>query len=846
MSSTMTPGPVAGIDFGTCWSSVVVRRSDGSLVRVKEPVSGSPSVPSSVVLQVDGGLSWGTAAENVKRSRPYQSQFKRRWGESEPLLLGELGVTAVELVAGFVGWLRGLAEATVGEPLASVVATVPAAYEGHRRELMVHAMALAGFAEQAVRLEVEPVAAARFALADRPAVPGERLVIYDLGGGTFDVAVVEVLDDGGLVVLGHGGLPDVGGATFDRMIRDHVLARDDVGELAEALARSRRAWESDDPKEQARLLRPALELDDFCRRVKHQLSGAEVAEDWVPSCDVLFEMSRGELEALIGPALAETLECCEATVSDAGLGWGDIDRVVTVGGSSRVPAVAARLAERFGRPVQTVSDPELAVAEGAALPAAAAEVGRDRGPEPAARVSVGDAIRQQIGLRDATILSSLLDPGEFGGAAREEATPPSGEPGGPVPGPVAAFLADHPAGSTVTGTMTAEGTVDLVVAGVGVLSARLIGSTSGPVPAGSVRRVVVVGASAAGQLEVRLPDAPRREPVARRSSTSGSTGRSGSSATSEVVALRAVPGLPAPVTFALFLASDRVVVSDALHEKGPLISFCRLDGARVSLLRTTVVTGGSVRGGREGVHVTCLGRNSDLPGVVVGLSNGNIGQFTADGDQTRPFATTFGFTSHRIMAVAACGERALVHRDDGVALVEFRESNPRATVRRSFQLGAARPKMCAAGDLSWYVYGSKPQIRDGRDHRTRYALVASGPAVSFAVSEGDAEVAVVSAQAIEIFDPTNGTLTQTIDFEHDVLTRTAFIPSSDRLAVGTTEGRIVVIDRSGTHHAEYKFATVDKPVTTLQPSPDGRLLFAKAEAHSSGSFALIDLSSVGA
>ena len=376
----MADGAVAGVDFGTCWSSVVVRRSDGSLVRVKEPVSGSASVPSSVVLAVDGGLSWGTAAENVKRSRPYQSQFKRRWGEPEPLLLGELGVTAVELVAGFVGWLRGLAEAAVGEPLASVVATVPAAYEGHRRELMVHAMAQAGFAERAVRLEVEPVAAARFALADRPARPGERLVVYDLGGGTFDVAVVEVLDDGGLVVLGHGGLPDVGGATFDRMVRDHVLARGDVGELAEALARSRRAWESDDPKEQARLLRPALELDDFCRRVKHQLSGAEVAEDWVPSCDVLFEMSRGEFESLIGPALAETLECCDGVVSDAGLGWGDIDRVVTVGGSSRVPAVAARLAERFGRPAQTVSDPELAVAEGAALPAASPKAGRDSVP----------------------------------------------------------------------------------------------------------------------------------------------------------------------------------------------------------------------------------------------------------------------------------------------------------------------------------------------------------------------------------------------------------------------------------------------------------------------------------
>ncbi len=278
------------------------------------------------------------------------------------------------------------------------------------------------------------------------------------------------------------------------MIRDHVLARDDVGELAEALARSRRAWESDDPKEQARLLRPALELDDFCRRVKHQLSGAEVAEDWVPSCDVLFEMSRGELEALIGPALAETLECCDGVVSDAGLGWGDIDRVVTVGGSSRVPAVAARLAERFGRPVQTVSDPELAVAEGAALPAASPAAGRDRGPEPAGTDDV--------------------------------APPPSGEPGGPVPGPVAAFLADHPAGSTLTGTMAGDGTVDLVVAGVGVLSARLSGATVVP-PAGAICRVVVVGGAADGRLEVRLPDAPRPEDVAPPRPTGIADGKGG-------------------------------------------------------------------------------------------------------------------------------------------------------------------------------------------------------------------------------------------------------------------------------------------------------------------------------
>lgn len=454
----MVDGPVAGVDFGTCWSSVVVRRSDGSLVRVKEPVSGSASVPSSVVLHGDGGLLWGSAAENVKRSSPYQSQFKRRVGEAEPMSLGERGFTPVELVGGFLGWLRGLAEATVGEEVRSAVVTVPAAYEGHRRDLMRHAAGLAGFEE--VELVAEPVAAARFASVDRPTVPGERLVIYDLGGGTFDVAVIEITDTGPQV-LNENGLSDVGGSSFDQVVRQDVLAREGAEELVAALAAGRRAFEEDDPKVRARLLRPALELEDFCRKFKHQLSSAPSHEDWAPFSDLLYDLDRAGFEALIRPLVEETLACCDATVAEASLSWGDVDRVVLVGGSSKVPLVAAMLADRFYRPVQTVSDPELAVAEGAALVAVAP------GPEVA------------------------------------------------EPDVVDRFLVDHPAGTTVTGAVVEHHPdhLDLEIEGVPARLARP-GSVLN-LGVGRTHRVVVVGRTTDGDLEVRLPARPEPEKIER-------------------------------------------------------------------------------------------------------------------------------------------------------------------------------------------------------------------------------------------------------------------------------------------------------------------------------------------
>jgi thioredoxin len=349
---------VLGVDFGTCLSSVVVGQADGTLLRVKDPVSLSFSVPSSVAVDKSGTLMFGTAAERVKLTRPYASQFKRDLSLEVPIVLGDQRLTPLQLTGRLLRWLRDQAEETAGRSATSVVITMPASYERHRRDMMLDAAVTTGFDPGAVTVVEEPVAAAAFALTDRPAEPGERLLIYDLGGGTFDVAVVEVTADG-FQVLSHDGAPDVGGVLFDRLIADDVLER--VDGLADLIAAG-----GEDPRGRARARRRRYELAEFCRELKHQLSSATHQEDWVPGTDEMYELSRDRFDAMIEPLLAETLERCDAAVEEAGLSWPQIDRVVLVGGSTRIPGVGRTLAEARGRAVQRLSEPELAVAEGAA------------------------------------------------------------------------------------------------------------------------------------------------------------------------------------------------------------------------------------------------------------------------------------------------------------------------------------------------------------------------------------------------------------------------------------------------------------------------------------------------
>jgi molecular chaperone DnaK len=183
-----------GIDFGTCYSSAAVW-ANGELKRVKEPLKLGYSFPSSVFVNEKGELFVGEAAENQRRLNPerYRRAFKRDLGASTPFILGDRQFLPEDLVAAVLKTLKREAEEMVQTPLERAVVTVPATYTVYRKQLMEKATKAAGFTT--VELLAEPVAAAMY--YDNPMsggaalAEGEVLLVYDLGGGTFDAALLQ-------------------------------------------------------------------------------------------------------------------------------------------------------------------------------------------------------------------------------------------------------------------------------------------------------------------------------------------------------------------------------------------------------------------------------------------------------------------------------------------------------------------------------------------------------------------------------------------------------------------------------------------------------------------------------
>jgi molecular chaperone DnaK (HSP70) len=360
-------GLIYGIDFGTAGSSLIVGRDDGTVERIKNPASahGSFTVPSSVCEAPDGSLVVGAAAELARIDSPerYRNEFKREFGDMWAATLGARAFRPHELAAEVLGFLRALAENQVpGNPELTVIA-VPAAWEQGNRDLMVQAARIAGFDPTRLRLVPEPVAAAQYALAGSASAAGTTLV-YDLGE-TFDCALVAPVAGGGLEVLGlPGRLAEVGGGAFDQMILDRI--RRQFPELAAKLL--------DGPPADRHVRRRRIELDDLCEQLKIQLSVTQVCEvrltDLNPSAE--FRLTRAQLAELIRPLLLESVAECKRMLSDAEMDWPDVDRIVPVGGSCRLPLVSELLEQHTGRPVLRVEDPQFAVAHGAALRARAA------------------------------------------------------------------------------------------------------------------------------------------------------------------------------------------------------------------------------------------------------------------------------------------------------------------------------------------------------------------------------------------------------------------------------------------------------------------------------------------
>ena len=347
---------IIGIDLGTTNSELAVVR-DGQVEVIE--IDGSRLLPSVVGLADDGALLVGQAARNQYTLYPERTvrSIKRRMGEDVKIALGDRSYTPREISALILRRLRQAAEQHLGEPVSRAVITVPAYFSDAQRQATRDAGELAGL--EVVRIINEPTAAA---LAYESGHVGSRnILVYDLGGGTFDVSVVRLTRDVTEVLASHGN-NRLGGDDFDARLVEHLLQQIQDRHAVD-LASNRAAM--------ARLQRTA----EAAKITLSDAPYAEVREEYLfehggQPIHLSTEIARTDYEALIAAYADETLDAVHITLAGAGLTVSDLDEVLLVGGATRTPLIRQRLEEVLGMAPRQEIDPELCVATGAAIQAA--------------------------------------------------------------------------------------------------------------------------------------------------------------------------------------------------------------------------------------------------------------------------------------------------------------------------------------------------------------------------------------------------------------------------------------------------------------------------------------------
>lgn len=516
-----------GVDLGTTFTAAAVER-DG---RVEMVTLGdrSAAVPSVVLLRADGTVLSGDAADRRAATEPDRvaREVKRRLGDPMPVLLGGAPQPVQGLMARQLrDVVRAVGEREGGAP-DTVTLTHPANWGPYKRELFAQVPRLAGV--DAVRMLTEPEAAAAHYVSTQR-VPDDALVaVYDLGGGTFDATVLRV-DSVGFTILGSPeGIEGLGGIDFDEGVYAHVDRA--VDGAASAL----------DPAD-ARATAAAIRLRQECVLAKEALSAdtETTIPVLLPSVQTEVRLTRGELEEMIRPSIAATVEAMRRALRSAGVTADELHTVLLVGGSSRTPAVARTVAAELGTPTSVDSHPKHAVALGAAswgatraADAATAPAGSGTsGPSPA-----DDTPTPPQGLR-------VVPPASVPAGRTEAAAVPTGPettlPTAVVPGPDAPAAGTPPPPLSApapgrrrrrTGLLVGAGVL-VAAAGTGV--ALLYGTSAGaPPPAPPVSTVATD--------PISTPEPVVTEEPAEDAS-SGVPERSDDAAT----AVRPTPAAPAP------------------------------------------------------------------------------------------------------------------------------------------------------------------------------------------------------------------------------------------------------------------------------------------------------------
>lgn len=372
-------GKIIGIDLGTTNSAMAVM--EGGKPEIIANAEGNRTTPSVVAINKGGERLVGQTARRQAVTNPANTVYEmkrligRRWTDKEvqrdiklmgyemvkgsdgsvKVKMGKKEFSPEELSAMVLGKLKADAESFLGQPVSEAVITVPAYFDDAQRQATKDAGKIAGL--EVKRIINEPTAAA-LAYGLEKKSTDEKIAVYDLGGGTFDVSILE-LGDGVFEVKSTNGDTHLGGADFDRAIVNYLL---------DEFKKESGVDVTDDKAAMQR-------LRDEAEKAKIELSSSNEVDINLPfltaTADgpVHFEtkLTRAKLESLVADLVSRTAGPCEKALKDAGLKASDINAVVLVGGMTRMPAVQAKVKDIFGKEPMKGVNPDEVVAIGAAI-----------------------------------------------------------------------------------------------------------------------------------------------------------------------------------------------------------------------------------------------------------------------------------------------------------------------------------------------------------------------------------------------------------------------------------------------------------------------------------------------
>ena len=377
-------GKIIGIDLGTTNSCVSVM--EGNTTRVIENSEGARTTPSIVAYQEDGEVLVGASAKRQAVTNPKNTLYAikrligRKFTEKEvqkdidlmpyKITAADNGdawvevrgnkISAQQVSADILRKMKKTAEDYLGEPVTEAVITVPAYFNDAQRQATKDAGRIAGL--DVKRIINEPTAAALAFGLDKQEKGDRKIAVYDLGGGTFDVSIIEIADVDGekqFEVLSTNGDTFLGGEDFDQRIIDYIIAEFkkeqgvDLSKDVLALQRLKEAAE-----------KAKIELSNSAQT---DINLPYITADASGPKHLNIKLTRAKLEALVEELIERTIAPCRTAMKDAGISVSDINDVILVGGMTRMPKVQEKVKEYFGKEPRKDVNPDEAVAVGAAI-----------------------------------------------------------------------------------------------------------------------------------------------------------------------------------------------------------------------------------------------------------------------------------------------------------------------------------------------------------------------------------------------------------------------------------------------------------------------------------------------